>query len=233
MTALARTALEAASDELAPIARRTLHVELAERLRRLVLDGYLAPGERINEQELADRFAVSRTPVREALKVLAAEGLITITPHRGATVTALSEAELADAFPVMGALEALAGELAAKRATDAEIEAIAHLHTRMLEYYRRRDLANYFKANQAIHEAILSAARNETLSHHSGQLAGRVRLARYRANMSEERWAQAVAEHEDILAALMARKPSVLARILKTHLDNKLATVRQALEKQG
>jgi len=215
--------------DIEPLARQTLPLALADRLRTLVLDGDLAPGARINEQALADRFAISRTPVREALKLLAAEGLVVITPHRGAAVATLSEAELADAFPVMGALEALAGELAAKRATDPEIGQIEALHQRMLAYYAARDLASYFAVNQQIHAAILAAARNDTLTQHANQLAGRVRLARYRANMSDERWAQAVAEHEEMLSALKARKASTLARILKAHLDNKLATVREAL----
>ncbi len=217
------------TQEIEPIARRTLPIELAGRLRALVFDGDLEPGARINEQALADRFAVSRTPVREALKVLAAEGLVVITPHRGTSVATLSEEELADAFPVMGALEALAGELAAKRATDAEINAIESLHRRMIAHYEAKRLADYFAINQKIHAAILAAARNETLTQHTNQLAGRVRLARYRANMSEVRWAQAVEEHMEILAALKARKPAALARILKAHLDNKLASFQANL----
>lgn len=218
-----------ATHEIEPLARQTLPTALADRLRTLVLAGDLAPGARINEQALADRFAVSRTPVREALKLLAAEGLVSITPHRGAAVAMLSEEELAEVFPVMGALEALAGELAAKRATDDEIAAIEALHQRMLAHYVARDLTSYFAVNQQIHAAILAAARNETLTQHANQLAGRVRLARYRANMSDARWQEAVGEHEEMLAALKARKPAALARILKTHLDNKLATVREAL----
>lgn len=212
-----------------PIPRRNLHEALAERIRGLILDGELAPGARISEAALCTRFDVSRTPVREALKVLTGEGLVTITPNRGASVASLSADELTEVFPVMGALEALAGELAARHITDDEIAGIERLHARMLTHYRAGELQRYFAVNQAIHQAILAAARNQTLAHHYAQLAGRVRLARYRANMSDRRWAQAVAEHERMLAALRARDGSQLGRILKAHIAHKLEAVREAL----
>lgn len=216
-------------DLTTPIERRPLHNELAERLRHLIIEGDLAPGEKLSERDLCSRFAVSRTPLREALKVLSAEGLVRLVPHRGAAVAKLTLADLEEAFPIMGALEAVAGELACRHITDTEIDEIGALHAEMVRAYEARDLSGYFALNQDIHEKIFAAARNPTLTQMQRGLAGRVRRARYMANMSAARWAQAVREHEAILAALSARDGGRLGMLLKGHLANKLVTVREAL----
>jgi DNA-binding GntR family transcriptional regulator len=216
-----------------PIRRRTLHDEMTDRLRLLIVEGELAPGAKVPERALCERFGVSRTPLREALKVLANEGLVDLLPNRGAQVSRLTLAALEEAFPVMGALEALAGELASANITDAEIAAIRQWHTVMVSHYRAGNLKAYFSANQAIHEAILEAARNPTLIVLYRGLAGRVRRARYMANMSPRRWTQAVEEHEEILEALGARDGRRLGKILKKHLANKFETVKEALAAQG
>lgn len=213
-----------------PISRRLLHEELVEHVRDLITSGQIAPGEKIPERELCDRFGVSRTPLREALKLLASEGLVKLTPNRGASVSALTAAELDDVFPVMGALEALSGEIACQRITDTEIERIGMLHQKMVEHWQRQELAPYFRLNQQIHEAILDATRNETLKGHYRSLAGRILSARYVANLSPERWAKAVSEHEEILSALEARDGGRLAGLLKSHLAGKLETVKERLE---
>lgn len=213
--------------------RPTLAVKLVEQLRQLIFDGDLAPGSRLQEEDLSRRFGVSRTPLREALKLLTAEGLITIAPNRGATVTELSLTELAETFPVMGVLEALAGELAASHVDDDDLAALRDLHETIVAGYRARDLRSYFTANQAFHERLVEAARNETLAEHYHQLAGRVRRARYRANMSPERWAQSVAEHDQIIAALETRDGAALSVILRAHIDHKFETVRDAIERDG
>lgn len=216
-----------------PIKKRpTLAVQLVEQLRQLIFDGDLAPGSRLQEAELSQRFGVSRTPLREALKLLTAEGLITIEPNRGATVTELSVTELAETFPVMGVLEALAGELAASHADDDDLKALRTLHDAIVAGYRSKDLKSYFAANQAFHERLVEAAHNETLATHYHQLAGRVRRARYRANLSPARWAQSVDEHEQIIAALESRDGATLAAVLRAHIDHKFETVRDAIARQ-
>ena len=208
-----------------PIARRSLHDELVARLRNMIVEGELRPGARLPEKELCSQFGVSRTPLREALKVLASDGLVEISPHRGATVVQISRADVEEMFPVMGALEALAGELACAKIDAAGIAEITALHHQMVAHYHRKELAEYFRLNQQIHERILAAAGNATLSAlHSG-LAGRVRRARYMANMSPPRWRQAVEEHEQILAALTERDGARLAEILRRHLEHKAEVV--------
>ena len=212
------------------IVRRSLHDELVERLQRLIIEGELIPGKKVPEKELCERYNVSRTPMREALKVLASEGLVTLTPNRGSSVTAVTVEDLEEVFPVMGALEALSGELACQKITDAEIAAIGKTHHDMIGHYKAQRLPDYFAANEAIHTAILKAARNDTLAAQHRMLSARVRRARYLANMTRERWDKAVAEHEEILAALQARDGRKLGIILKQHLRNKLETVSEWLK---
>lgn len=213
-----------------PINRLSLHEELAVRVRKLIVEGEIQAGERINERELCLRFGVSRTPVREALKVLAREGYVRLTPNRGATAAELTEQDLAEAFPIMGALEALAGELAAEQASDEEIAAILRLHEEMRERHAAEDRPAYFALNEAIHLAIAAASSNATLEAMQRSLDGRVRRGRYQANISRERWDQAMAEHEAMMEALAARDGPRLGALLRLHLANKLAALRASLE---
>ena len=212
------------------ISRPSLHEELVGRLQDMIVDGTLAAGEKVPERELCEALGVSRTPMREALKVLAAEGLLTLEPNRGARVRAVTIEELEEAFPLMGAFEALAGELACRHVTASQLRRVREAHARMLERYAARDRDGYFRHNQRIHELIMEASGNATLREMYRSLAARVRRARYVANMSEARWAAAVAEHEAMLEALEARDGERLAGILKAHLASKFATVREWLE---
>jgi len=203
------------------IVKSSLHDEAVARIRDMIVAGELEPGVKIPEKQLCESFGISRTPLREALKVLATEGLVLLLPNRGAQVARLTVKDIQDMFSVMAALEGLSGELACQKITDAQIAEVRALHYEMLAHYERRALQPYFRTNQAIHEAILRVADNPVLSGMYASLAGRIRRARYLANMSEERWAAAVAEHEDILDALSRRDGPALGRILRDHLHNK------------
>jgi DNA-binding GntR family transcriptional regulator len=183
----------------------------------------------LNERLLCERLRISRTPLREAMKTLAAEGLVTLLPNRGAIVAAIDAREVADLFGVMGALEALAGDLACAHATEAEIAEIAAIPYRMRLHFTRRERAQYFACNQSIHEKIFEAAHNAVLLDVYRKLAGRLRRARYAANLSDTRWAQAMAEHDGILAALTGRDGPGLSTLLAAHLRNKLDAVCCAL----
>lgn len=207
------------------IMRKSLHHELVERLQTLIINSELKPGAKVPEKELCDQFGVSRTPLREALKVLASDGLVRLEPNRGAWVTQVTEEEVQDVFPVLGALEALSGELACKHITDAEIEEVRAMHVQMLESYESRDLDAYFAINQKIHRAILLAARNSTLTSSCQALSLRMQRARYLANMTDGRWYDAVQEHERILEYLVARDGKNLAITLLNHMEAKRASV--------
>jgi len=217
---------EAPSRDVVEVARSpgTLHGELLAALRDFIVEGHLEDGARIPERALCERFSISRTPLREALKVLAAEGLIELLPNRGARVRALSAADLHEVFDVMGGLESLAGRLACERITDAEFAEIERVHHEMYHFYLRRDIHGYFRCNQAIHQMIVAAAGNALLASTYAGLAGRIRRVRYAANLAKDRdrLGEAMREHEAILDALRRRAGSELSDILFLHLRNKL-----------
>ena len=221
------TMMDAVFSALPPLGRRparprqVIHEQLLERLRDLIVEGELTGGARIPERLLCERFAVSRTPLREALKALAAEGLVELLPNRGARVVRLTPEAVAETLKVIGALEALAGELACQRLTADELAEIRACHFQMLAHHARRDLLAYFKANQAIHQAIVAASGNAVLQQTYANLSGRIRRARYAANLDHARWDEAVAEHDMMLRALEARDGERLAGITRLHLDNK------------
>ena len=221
------------SQEAAPavslVPRRPLHEEAADRLRDLIIQGHLAAGTRLNERLLTGQLGLSRTPLREAFKVLATEGLVELLPNRGAIVSQMDPVRLSETLAVMGALEALAGEFACLHATEAQVNEIRALHYEMRAYHARGDLAGYFKFNQAIHLRIVKYSGNTVLYNIYRQLNGNVRRARYMANLSKERWDAAVREHDEILAALGARDVERLKALLSDHLARKLSSVLAAL----
>ena len=142
---------------------QSLHDEILTRLRDHIVEGNIPDGGRIPERQLCEMLGISRTPLREALKVLAAEGLVELLPNRGARVRQLSERDLAELFDVMGGLEGLAGRLACENITDAEIAEIERLHYEMYGFYLHRDMHGYFRVNQLIHQKIVEASRNAAL----------------------------------------------------------------------
>jgi DNA-binding GntR family transcriptional regulator len=208
-----------------PLKRKSLHQELADQLRDLIVSGELEQGKKVPEKDLCSHFGVSRTPLREALKVLANDQLISLKPNRGAWVTPITRANVGEIYPVMGALEGLAGEMACARLSNAGIARIKGLHQKLEKTYGAQDRAGFFEVNQNIHEEIMIGAENQTLSAQFQSLAIRIRQARYLAPVSAEQWALTFSEHEEMIACLEARDGPGLARVLRTHLEHKAATV--------
>lgn len=219
-----------ANDRTEPLTRPALAVELVDRIRAMIMEGELRPGHKVPEKALTLRFGVSRTPVREALKVLASEGYVQLIPNRGAAVAEVTLAEIEEVFPVIAALEGAAGELAARQATDGEVAAIRRLNDDMHSAFEAGDRPAYFDLNQQIHSAILTAARNPTLRQQHQMVAHRVRRARYHANLTPERWSEAVLEHDSIVEALEARDAERLGGLMKAHLEHKLSALRKAIQ---
>ncbi|MGF7206396.1 DNA-binding GntR family transcriptional regulator [Skermanella aerolata] len=205
-----------------------LHEDVVAHLRDKLIDGVLPPGSRVPEKELCAELGVSRTPLREALKVLASEGYIVLLPNRGARVAKMTARNMEELFEVCGGMEALAGELACHYATDAEIAGIKALHDRMAEFYEARNLAGYYPLNRAIHEAIVRATHNSVLMNLYENVSARIRRARFVVPMPPDHWRLAMAEHEAILNALQRRDAIMLSSILKTHLRNKSEQVERA-----
>ncbi len=207
------------------IGRTALAVEITNRLRQMILEGQLQPGEKIREKLLTEQFGVSRTPLREALKVLAAEGLLELIPHRGTVVTKQSDAEIAEVFQVLAALEGLAGELAARNASEKGLKEIRAMTEKLRRSYEETDRPTYFRINQDIHKALLGMAGNETLAKSHELLAHRIQRARYQANLTPARWRAAVEEHEAISDALCKRDAKETAELMKDHLLKKLKSI--------
>ncbi|MGO4325799.1 MULTISPECIES: GntR family transcriptional regulator [unclassified Cupriavidus] len=207
--------------EAIAVDRQILHVAVAQRLRTMIVEGELAPGTRLNERVLCDQLQVSRTPLREAFKVLASDGLITLLPNRGAEVVQLSRETIDNLFEMMGGLEAMSGELACQRITPAELTEIRALHFEMLACHARRDLPNYYSLNRRIHDAINAAARNPILEETYRRINLRIQALRFRSNFDQDKWDLAVREHGAMLDALAARDGATLREILRQHLKNK------------
>lgn len=209
---------------------RLLHESATDRLRDMIVEGDLAPGTRLNERVLCGELGISRTPLREALRMLASEGLVELLPNRGAIVTALTLEKIREVFAVMAVLEALAGELACRNITPAQLNELRALHYQMLAHHARGELAAYFRCNQEIHAKIAEASGNATLAATYRNLNAHVRRARFMANLSQARWDKAVEEHEAMLDALVRRDGGRLQQLLREHLGHKMIAVLAALE---
>lgn len=210
------------------IQRRYLHDEVAERLRELILSGELEPKERINEIELCEKFGISRTPLREAIKILATEGLLELLPNRGARVGSVSQLEIEEMIEVVAGLEATAAELACHAITEAEVDAIDAKTIVMVKAHKRGDEAGYFTLNREIHEALMAAARNATLAGIYGNISSRIQRMRYTAHKTPEQWQRAVDEHIRMVELLRARESEALSRLMRDHIRGKKAVIKAA-----
>ena len=214
----------------APLARRSLHDELVEGVRDMIIDGKLKPGEKIPERARTEHFGVSRTPLRECLKALAAEGLVELVPNRGAIVARITPEEIDELFPILGALEALAGELACTRLDDADLQKLRSMHERMVDHFHYGEEGPYRRINRQFHQTLFDIAGNASLSEMYRQLLGRIHLVRFLVDKRETDWQKAVDEHERIMDALERRDGERLAQILKQHLTETAADLsRQSL----
>ena len=215
--------------EVISIPRAALHEQAAHRLRQMLVEGRIAPGAKLNERELSELLQVSRTPLREAIKMLAAEGLVELLPNRGAVAVSLTEADVLNTFEVMAGLEAQSGELAATRITPQELAEIQAMHFEMMAAYTRRDLSAYYNINMRVHHAINAAAKNPVLTTVYNQVNARLQALRFRSNQDGEKWKRAVKEHEKMIEALAARDGAAMREVLLGHLRNKRDVVLELM----
>ncbi len=215
--------------DIIEISHQSLHAQVAQRLRTLLIEGHIAPGSKLNERELSERLRVSRTPLREAIRMLAAEGLVELLTNRGAIAVRLSEQDVHDTFEVLAGLEAQSGALAAQRIAPPALQELQALHYEMLACYTRQDLSGYYRINAQIHQAINRAAANPVLERTYTQINARVQALRFKSNQDAAKWKRAVAEHEQMLAALQARDAAAMAQLLTTHLMHKRDAVMELM----
>lgn len=205
-------------EEMETTNRAGLVEKVADYLREHIVMDHFQPGQRLPERTLADQLKVSRTPMREALKTLAAEGLVVISPHRGAVVADVSPADIQEKAYVLSVLEQAAAELACVKATDDDIAELQALHFEMKAAFLRRDRQNYFRLNQEIHNRIVSLSGNASLVEIHGNLSRQLYRVRYLSNQKNDKWSIAMAEHEAIMEAMEARDAERIGRELRNHL---------------
>lgn len=207
-----------ARDATSPFATPALYAQVAERLRARIYAHELAPGAWIDEQSLADEFGISRTPMREALKVLAAEGLVVLKPRRGCYVAELSERDLDEIFPVLALLEGRAAEEATCRLASADLARLENIHADLERHVAANDIDHFFEANQAFHNTLQDIAANRWLSQMIDGTRKFLKLTRRDSLRLEGRIHQSLAEHREILAAIRARDPAAAALRMHNHI---------------
>lgn len=205
----------------------SLHEQVAQQLRGLIFAGELSPGVFVDEVRLCEQLAISRTPLREALKVLSAEGLIRHEPRRGSFVNEVTEQDLDEIFPVIALLEGRCAFEAALQATDADIAALEGLHQRLSDSGAQGRIQDYYAANYAIHEAIIAIAGNKWLAQVISDLRKILKLARLQQLNAPGRLSQSLAEHMAIFAALKARDAEGADAAMRTHLTRQREALRQ------
>lgn len=209
------------SSPTATVVRDTLHTQVVGLLRQRLMDGSLAPGSKLNERVLCEEIGVSRTPLREAIKQLATEGLVTLEAGRGAFAAAPSRDDIEQTFDVIAVLEGLAAEHAAQRMTEGALAELQALQYDMQAAFERRDLQAYYAANARVHDLMSESAGNAVLRQTWQQLNQRLHALRYRSNQDETKWRRALAEHAEMLLALRQRDGAALRRLLEEHLRRK------------
>jgi DNA-binding GntR family transcriptional regulator len=213
--------------------KTTLHLKVAQILRDKITYGELESGLRLTERVLCDELKVSRTPLREALKTLASEGLVELLQNCGAMVTPMTLADTTDTFKVLSVLEGLAGELACARADETAIASLRKIHERMRGHHKNGNREEYFELNQEIHALIFQLAANPVLVATRDKLNLRLRRARYFANIGQARWDRAMQEHDQIMDALESRNSKRLRVLLEEHIRNKCDVIIAALLSSG
>jgi DNA-binding GntR family transcriptional regulator len=207
-----------------PLVRRALYEDVAERLRQQIFARELAPGGWIDEQKLSVEYGISRTPLREALKVLAAEGLVTMKPRRGAYVTEMSHDDVTQVCQLLALIEGDAAATVAARAGDAERSRLAELHEQLERQAGARDA--YFAANEQFHMALLEAAGNRWAAQAVADLRKVMKLDRHHSLFRHGRVAESLAEHRALMRAIEARDADAARRLMQTHLEKGLAAAR-------
>jgi DNA-binding GntR family transcriptional regulator len=197
--------------------RQTLHEPLLGRLRQMIQEGELAPGTRLSEQALCERFGVSRTPLREALKILAADGYLDWRANRGIRVAEIQPGEIVAAFELLGGVERLIGEILPHRVTADDMQGLEVMHADLVRLHAQSDRAAYGRLNQAIHAELARLTRNPVIEDVYNSVQRRISRAHAFSNTERLRWDASVQEHERIMAALRARDPLLLALELVAH----------------
>jgi len=206
---------------------------VADIVRDRIIKGVLPAGSRIVERKLSAELDVSRTPIREALKLLQADKLIDISRHKGAQVKVYSAEQVLELFDVIASLESLAAEHLAAILTPAQLEHLEALHAQMLVHYEMGQLDEYFDINSKIHSYIITYSGNEILQEFHKKLMARAHRGRFMAIMDPDRLKQAVVEHDQLMAAFRSRDTEMARQVWRAHLQNTGKSVTEVLRHQS
>jgi len=213
----------------ASINRASLSQQAVEELRRRIAADNLAPGQRLDEAELASDLGISRTPLREALKVLSAEGLVEIRPRRGCYVAEIVPADLEEIFPIMALLEGEVAREAALKGSAADLKRLDQLHASLERHAAAGDVDRYYEVNYVFHDALQAIAGNRWLQHVIGDLRKLLKLSRHRSLRLDGRLAESLGEHRALMQALHRRDSDGAERIMKGHLLAQLAALQRLM----
>jgi DNA-binding GntR family transcriptional regulator len=203
-----------------PFSRRALYQDVAERLRQQIFSRQLEPGSWIDEMKLSLEYGISRTPLREALKVLAAEGLVTMKLRRGAYVTEMSRDDVAQVYHLLALMESDAAGLVAERATEAQRTELGRLHDRLEKQVRQRD--TFFAANEQFHMALLAMAGNRWASQIVTDLRKVMKLNRHHSLFKQGRLSDSMEEHRALMQAIERRDAEAARRLMRAHFESGL-----------
>ncbi|MBS0441281.1 MAG: GntR family transcriptional regulator [Proteobacteria bacterium] len=209
-----------------PLRPASLHEEVATRLRNMIFERQLAPGQWIDELALARDWQISRTPLREALKVLAAEGLVLPVPRQGCKVAEMSEDEADELLPIMALLEGRCAYEAVRKAGEADIRRLQQLHAQLERHAAAQDIEAYYRANHEFHSAVQALAANRWLDRATGDLRRFVRLLRGRQLHWPGRIEASINEHRVLLDAIVQRDAARAERVMHDHLMAQLAALK-------
>jgi DNA-binding GntR family transcriptional regulator len=213
----AMAAVETAARLLSP---RALYQDVAERLRQQIFARQLEPGSWVDEMKLAAEYGISRTPLREALKVLAAEGLVTMKVRRGAYVTEMSREDVAQVYHLLALIESDAAAQVASSASDSQREELARLHERLEKQVRQRDA--FFATNEQFHMAVLGIAGNRWALQAVADLRKVMKLNRHLSLFKQGRLADSLAEHRAVMKAIEARDAEMARALMRAHFESGL-----------
>jgi DNA-binding GntR family transcriptional regulator len=211
--------------------RTPLHDGVLERLRKMIIRCELKPGDRISEIDFGQAFGVSRTPLREALKLLAAEGLVEIRPHKGAVIADISLDEISEIFALMNSLELMAGPMVCERISNIDLQVLEGLVKAMDDCQENGDLEGYFELNTEFHNRIVALSGNRVLTQVYADMFGKLQRARYQVNYDLARWKESSAEHHWIMEALRVRDGEEFGQRLKVHNERTATAVIAGLKK--
>jgi DNA-binding GntR family transcriptional regulator len=215
------------------IAVKPLHQEVARRIREMITKGVLHKGDRIVEKDLSQAMGTSRTPLREALRLLSSEGLIDLVPHKGAYVAQPSMGEIREMFEVMSLLEASCARKAAEKMTDADLRKLEKLHEKLEKYFREKSHEKYLEVNRRYHSLLQEIGGSKVLNDVINSLKQKIMLYRQRQLYQPDRFEASMREHRDLLDALSRRDPVAADRAMRTHLIKQCEALKSVYEDEA